>query len=128
MEEIVPGGSKEENPMSRTESKLSDADAKTGTGAALVMKLPSNNNIQYSFEANTFEDLDKQVKEYLVDKELITITCWHDGKKHYCMLGAKDITSPPVESGQEVLVNGTAYRYRGQGTVSKDGQMILQCY
>ena len=28
----------------------------------------------------------------------------------------------------EVLINGQPYRYRGQAMVSKDGQMMVQCY
>lgn len=72
-----------------------------------------------SFEAATFEELNQKVEKHLRNKRLVTISCWYDGKKHYAMLST---------STGEVLINGEKFHYGGQAMVSKDGQMICQCY
>lgn len=131
MEEVVQESKKSAHFSAKGEMGPESDSKETPTAERLLMELPGISSVQYSFSANTFEELDKMVKGCLEDKELVTITCWHDGKQHHCMLGAKavDEMGPgSVGEGKEVLVNGTPYRYRGQATVSKDGQMILQCY
>ena len=100
-----------ESPGSKTDDE--------GDIASLVVS-----SVHESFQADTFEDLDNQVKKYLEGKELVTISCWHDGKRHYCMLAA----TANLGASKEVLINGTAYRYLSKGNVSKDGQMMVQCY
>jgi hypothetical protein len=131
MEEVVAEDKAEAQAaaVKKMDSKVSETDQKGGVGDRVLMEIPGMGAQHFSFQGKTFAELDKQVKDCLSDKELVTITCWHDGKMHNCMLGAKvPGSNAPVESGQEVLVNGTAYRYRGQASLSKDGQMILQCY
>ena len=129
MEEIatIPSGEKKGgDDEGRGESSLLErADSKTSDKNGLVnMPLLALGSVHQSFKASSFDDLDKQVKAYLEGKELTTITCWHDGKRHYCMLAA---TEAPAEKA-EVLINGTPYRYRGQATVTGDHLMMTQCY
>ena len=86
--------------------------------------LPSVGPVFKSLKADTHEELDAKVQAWLAEgnKRIVTISCYHDGKYHYAMLGANPSEVP------EVLINGQPYRYRGQAMVSKDGQMMVQCY
>jgi hypothetical protein len=42
-----------------------------------------------SFKAKTFEELDGVIRQWLHtnNKQLATISCWHDGTFHYAMIG-----------------------------------------
>jgi len=72
-----------------------------------------------SFQAESFEELNQKVEKHLKNRRLVTISCWHDGKRHYAMLS--------TNTG-EVVINGEKFHYGGQAMVNKDGQMICQCY
>jgi len=76
----------------------------------------NTNKFNYkSFKANSFEELDAAVEQWLheVGKRMLSISCWFDGQRHYAML----CTNPT-----EVVICSGGY---GQSQVSREGKLLV---
>lgn len=67
----------------------SEYNDKFGTKTTQPSEISSKKFNYKSFKANTFEELDKLIADWLkeVQQCLLTISCWYDGTYHYAMLG-----------------------------------------
>lgn len=120
------------SPLIRLKSRTNDSNADDAPVVRIISRTRSSgkkvNEIagsQYkSFSADTFEELDQQIRTYISDgpKVIAHISCYFDGRKHNCML------ETTFAAGSKLMIDGDHFEYCGEALINECGEMMIQCY